>query len=695
MVRFLGFIIVLIFVLSSCLINEQQPLNEPPTMSAADPDSQIVITAEPGTPEAEAGEPETAPTISLILTEIPLTRVAENPPVQQTESIKNLEEESTRLLSAILPPVRDDFRLASIFRGVKEGNARAPSISELSLDIGTREKFKVLNVVDNTIGEIDAELLAVSDHAYFWFDIGPASPIPDQEKLLESAAAFDAIYETVVQHFGSESNPGIDGDPRLYIVNASPIALCGVTEDTADQCFLSGLVQPADLLPTSVDPRSNEHEMFVMNNYRFGNDYYLGVLAHEFRHMIEDNYDLADTDWEKEGSATLAAQLAGYPSGGIERGNMFLTNPDQQLNSWVEENTAPYYGQGYLLNRYIYDQLGEDLYLKFATSPLPGLKAIDSIAAENGLNLDGNSLWFDWLTALAIHDQPGIPDKYKFSSFGLDTARMTPVITVPSAVTENVSQYAADYYELPVDAKSFEFSGSPFVSLLSTAPTSGERFWYAQRGNNSNPRLTREIDLSGVDRATLSYQVYSDLEYGYDFAYVSVSTDGGETWTPIIGDEMQGQNPADNPARSALTDRFYTGRSRQWLNETIDLSGYSGKKILLRFEIVTDPILTYSGLALDDISIPEIGFYDDVEKDDLSWQAEGFVRTGEYLTQKWHIRLITFNDGGVQVQELEANPSGQTGQMIDSSGASRNPILIVASSAPTTLVPAEYHLKIN
>ena len=597
-------------------------------------------------------------------------------------------------LAGSIPPERDDLRLAIAFRGLPDTALADVPILKEPLSVGVQQTFTIPNVVDNTVSDIEAELFAVSEYAYFWFDKGPGSVSPDQSELDHVAQTFDEIYVGTVDHFGSESNPGVDGDPRLHIVHASPIALCGVTEETADQCSLAGLVNSTDLLPDEIDPRSNEREMFVMNARRFGTDYYLGVLAHEFRHMIEDNYDKSDMDWEVEGSATLAAQLAGLPSGGIDRGNIFLEQPDQQLNSWPEEGTAPYYGQGYIFNRYIYDQLGEDLYRDFATSPLPGFKAIDAVAETNGLDFDSQSLWLDYLVALAIHDDPQAPAQFQFESTGLNTAALTSVSDLPAIYQEQVSQHAADYYELPEGVSSITFSGAADVSLLGVEPVAGDRYWFAQRANYSNPRLTNSFDLRELDQATLNYDVYVDIEQGYDFAYVSVSLDDGRTWIPLEGDQMQGLEPADNPAGSALADRFYTGRNRHWVNESIDISSYTGEEILLRFEYVTDPILTYGGLALDDITIPELDFFDGAEEDTAQWIAEGFTRATARIPQMWHLQHITYTEDGPQVQNLPVDSSGELFLTFESR-TQRPSILIVAATAPTTLEKATYELSVD
>jgi len=698
--RFQIISLVLFSLLTACIVDASPPVQELSQGQTETATPSSIPTGE-GTPivtnvadSTVSSTPSPLPSSSstpfqAATAEVPATTA---PPATATRSPK---EVVALELAESLPPERDDVRLAIAFHGLSESLiAEAPLVGG-PLPVGAMQSFTVPNVVDNTVSDIDAELLAVSEHAYFWFDKGPGSLVPNETELKTAAQTFDEIYEGVVYHFGSERNPGIDGDPRLHIVHASPIALCGVTEDTVDQCSLAGLVNSTDLLPAEVDPRSNEREMFMMNGRHFGTNYYLGVLAHEFRHMIEDNYGKADTDWEIEGSATLAAQLLGMQSGGVERGNMFLEYPDQQLNSWVEEGTAPYYGQGYLLNRYLYDRLGEDLYREFATNPLPGFKAVDAVAEAYDLDFDGESVWLDWLVALAIHDDPQAPEKYQFESTGLNTAVQTAVVDLPAIFREEVSQYAADYYEIPADTNSIIFAGDNEIPLLDAKRDSGDWIWYAQRANYSNPRLTRAFDLRNTEKATLIYDVYADIESGYDFAYASVSLDDGRTWLPLTGEQMQGLNQEDNPAGSALVERFYTGRTRQWVEERIDLTNYTGQEILLRFEYVTDPILTYSGLALDDIAIPEIDYFDDLESDSPGWLAEGFTRATISLPQTWHLQLITYGEEGLEVRRLPVDVDEELSLALDGDDIKQQSVLIVAATAPVTLERANYELRID
>lgn len=587
------------------------------------------------------------------------------------------------------PPVRDDVALAVAYKGAPGEGTGSPATAGESPAVGDAESFTILNIDSNVNVTIEAELLAASERAYFWFDTG-VSP-PEASELETVGSAFDQIYEQVVDGFGREESPGIDGDPRLHIVHGSPASLC----DEADRCGIAGYFSSRDALPRAVSEHSNERDMFVMNADTFGTGFYLNVLAHEFRHMIEDNYDKSDADWEIEGSAVLAEELAGFRESPISRGNAFLEDPDRQLNRWTDANTLPHYGQGYVLNRYIYDRLGPDLYRAFTQHPADGLAAVTAVAEANGLALTGESLWLDWLAALAIHNHPSAPERYRLGDGQLDTATMTEIDDSETLET-TVHQYAADYYRLHGNGTvNLEFEGSKRVPLLDIGAHSGEHYWYAQRVNYSHMQLTRAVDLSSVESATLNYSVYHDIEYSYDFAYVSVSSDGGETWQGLAAEQMQGRDPEDNSNESALTDRFYTGQSEGWIEESIDLSAFAGQEILLRFSYVTDPILTFGGLALDNISIPEIGFYDDAETPDAGWRAEGFTRASATLPQSWHLQLITFPDDVPTVSALPTDAAQTLTHSVNLEESGGEAILIVAATAPMTLEEGSYRLEIG
>ncbi len=657
-----------------------------------------VADADVDEPETEIVEPEPAATIAPTVAPLTPIEVLVFPeprdpfPLLAQENVTDAERETDQLLSTELPTARNDLDLAISYLGLDPSTELSP-IDNGELTVGTIAEFTIHNVDNNTDVLVTAELKAIGEHAYFWFDQTPGNPNPTDDMLQRATESFDLTYQLLTEAFGSDKPEGafdIDGDPRIHVFNASPQTICN-----PGGCGLLGYYSGRDALPIAVNPVSNQKDMFVMNGSQFGNGRYFTVLGHEFRHMIEFAYDQNDWDWEVEGSAMLAEDLLGSAGDGIGRANQFLNQPDQQLNRWSESSTIAHYGQGYLMNRYIYNRLGPDLYREFAQHPAPGFDAVTAVAAANGLDFTGLELWIDWLVAHVVHQQSGVDEKY-----GLPVGIQSPrTINLSIGMTESgtVAQYAADYFTIGDGSSEFtlKFTGSTHTPLMQTQPASGQRMWVANRTNQSQAQLTRAFDLTQVDTATLHYSVYRDIEIGYDFAYVSVSTDGGVTWQGLSGAGMDGVDPADDPSNDAFTERYYTGRNfdGSWIDEVIDLSLYAGQMVHVRFEYVTDPILTYEGIAIDNIAIPEIGFIDDVETGNTGWDVNGFVPATGYLPQIWQVQILTFADGKFQVSRLEFDSFNRGELVVPATGSAA--VVIVSASSPMTLQPAHYQLVLE
>jgi immune inhibitor A len=71
----------------------------------------------------------------------------------------------------------------------------------------------------------------------------------------------------------------------------------------------------------------------------------------------------------------------------------------------------------------------------------------------------------------------------------------------------------------------------------------------------------------------------------------------------------------------------------------VNLSAYAGKKVLLRFEQVTDDATSLTGFAVDNIEVPELGFRDGADTDS-SWTVEGFKRIEGPRPQQFIVQVI-------------------------------------------------------
>jgi bacillopeptidase F (M6 metalloprotease family) len=231
------------------------------------------------------------------------------------------------------------------------------------------------------------------------------------------------------------------------------------------------------------------------------------------------------------------------------------------------------------------------------------------------------------------------------------------------------------------------FKGSILARLTPVDPFSGEYAWYSNRGDESEFTLTRSFDLSQLDSATLSFKTWYELDPFSDFAYLEISTDQGETWE--IVETAHGE--VEDPYEVSL-GVGYTGSSVEWLTESIDLSQYSGQEIQLRFHVVSDLTVNRDGFQLDEISIPELGYFDGAEDDTGGWEARGFVRSSNFVPADWIVWLVTPGDPP-QVERIEMNPSQSAEFEIAGLGNEYSrAAVIVSPTAPTTTMELDYEL---
>ena len=117
----------------------------------------------------------------------------------------------------------------------------------------------------------------------------------------------------------------------------------------------------------------------------------------------------------------------------------------------------------------------------------------------------------------------------------------------------------------------------------------------------------------------------------------------------------------------------------------------------MRFEYVTDDGYNVQGLAIDDISIPELGYKDDAESD-TGWQANGFVRVDNKLPQDWYLAVVRFGDNGADVKPVPVSPSGDASFDIDGLGASgpyNKATLVIMGLTPHTIQHPTYDLSVR
>lgn len=354
---------------------------------------------------------------------------------------------------------------------------------------------------------------------------------------------------------------------------------------------------------------------------------FFGTTAHEFQHLIHDDNDSAEELWINEGMSDFAEFLCGYghPMGHV---NFFIDHPENSLVEWddhLDAETGPEtladYGQAYLFQLYLYDHYGQDFIQQLAKETKHGFESIEAVLDDYNAGIDFTELFRRFSIAVAI-DSPEPEDGiYEFESIDIN-------INFESAQEydkDGVPAWGGDYkiIEHASRIQSIKFDGidflqSPWIVVNDPEDETNQVFW-ANSGNEMDSQIVIPVDLSTVNEASLTFDHLAQIEQDWDFAFVQVSTDGGENWVSLTNENtVDTLVPEGYPAIRENLPGF-TGSTEGWTSETFDLTPYAGEEILLNFRYMTDWGTTEAGWFIDNINIPEINmFYDGGSLDDFS-----------------------------------------------------------------------------
>lgn len=508
---------------------------------------------------------------------------------------------------------------------------------------GDRREFWVTNTDTNESAQVEAVLRYISDHVYFWIEDGVTY---DDNEVRDLVDAFEEeMYPVNREFFGSEWSPGIDNDPHLYILYTRGMG-----------SSVAGYFSSADEYHPLAHEYSNAAEMFLLSadNVFLWETFTYGVLAHEFQHMIHWYRDRNETSWMNEGFSELAMLLTGYYESGFDL--EYIVNPDLQLNDWPNDSdaTRPHYGAGFLFLTYFLDRFGEDATKALVADANNGMSSIDGVLASiqaadaaTGEPIRADDLFADWAVTNYLLDSSVGDGRFTYRSYE-NASQVQPtemILDCPTSQEQRtVNQYGVDYilFDCTDGAYTLYFQGARQVGVVPADPYSGEYAFWSNKGDESDMRLTQSFDFSNVSGPlTLSYRTWYDLETDYDYLYLLSSQDNGQTWQFLITPGGTAEDPSGNSYGWGYNALSGGGDVSEWVEQSVDLSQFAGKQVLLRFEYVTDAAVNGEGFLLDDITIPETGYFSDFEQDDGGWQAEGWVRIRNILPQTYRLELIT------------------------------------------------------
>jgi immune inhibitor A len=555
-----------------------------------------------------------------------------------------------------------------------------------SYQVGDQEKFWVSNSDTAEHHQIDATLIYITPHSYFWAEDGVSVNENDVKALMDTFET--KIYLTDREFFGSELTPGVDGDPHIFVIYAN-----GLGSNVA------GYFNTTDAYNPLINEYSNAHETFMLSATQdLAAPYTYSTLAHEFVHMIQFASDSNDDTWITEGFAEVGSFINGYGAGGWDFA--YAEAPDLQLTDWLASGeNGVHYGQSFLYLTYFLDRFGEEATKALNTNPENGLVSVDDTLAQlnitdpqTGNVVTADDVFMDWAVALYLQDGSVGDGRYTYHNYpDAPQTGDTDIITNCSQATlaSQVNQYGIDYINLSCPGDfTLHFSGSTVSKLLPTDIHSGKYAFWSNKGDESNMTLTREFDFTNVNSSIeLSYWTWYIIEEDWDYLHVEASTDG-ETWEILTTPSGTAEDPSGNSYGWG-----YTGSTGDWIQERVDLSQFAGQKVQIRFEYVTDAAVHEDGFLMDDIQIEAINYQEDFEAGDGGWEAEGFVRLENVLPQTHRLTLITKGDT-TTVTQIPLN-ADQTAEVPLSLNSGEEAVLVVTGTTRFTRLPAAYQIEIE
>ncbi|WP_457558539.1 hypothetical protein [Candidatus Harpocratesius sp.] len=389
---------------------------------------------------------------------------------------------------------------------------------------------------------------------------------------------------------------------------------------------------------------------------------YAPTLAHEYQHLIHDDFNPLDGSWMNEGCSMFAEPLCGYniPWGDIEA---FLSTPDNSLTEWGDQggiNILADYGQAFMWAAYLADHFGAEFLSYFVQAGIPDVAGINNALNHFGYTETFDEIYLDWTLANLLHTDAIGDGKYNYQMFDLNTVDFLRIYSVNKPYLtqtgvdfgETVSylndktgyymlgSYGTDYIEIgnihDQFITHFDFDGDDYATKaaweLVDEDGDGDFEWYSTPSSpESDISIYTEVDLSNYgENPFLTFDTKYIIEPYWDYGFIQVSEDGGNTWISLENSYTNYDIVEDGYPEIAEQLPGLCGDSGGWINMGFDLSAFSGKVIQIQFRYMTDWGYEDPGWWIDNIAIN--GILIDNADDIISFIVPPAAETDFYVT---------------------------------------------------------------
>ena len=273
--------------------------------------------------------------------------------------------------------------------------------------------------------QICASKRGEGEHAHVWVEDEQWGPTVDQlgvdeilrrwdvETPAESVAPDQGIFEILTGVFG-EPPDVFDEDPKINILlyGMEPF---GTTE-------FDGYFRSTDMTAGST---SNRREMIHINTLtgRFiSSPYMIGVMAHEFHHMLQWRLDAEEETWLSESFSELAMILTGYLTD-LPAANSWSRNPRDPLLVDGVGNPVNY-GAAFLFGAYLYDRLSAAGVADLVADTADGAASVETAVRRVEADATFVGFFAEFAAAILVDDESLGDGRYGFLL--VDPSKPTP-----------------------------------------------------------------------------------------------------------------------------------------------------------------------------------------------------------------------------------------------------------------------------
>lgn len=436
----------------------------------------------------------------------------------------------------------------------------------IAYDLNATTQFWVTKAGHANPSQITAKLAAATLHINLWVEDG----LTYNANALQDTAANINLVMVLIRM--PENQGGIITQPqsRDEFLNADQIPIPDVDGDGRFNILFARdlnttgniIYNPVNSLPGQfvANGWTNQQDLFIVNtsatpSLELSDPTYISLIVRKFYSLAVETNNPAQAPWLREAESWYMWLQSQQLAIGANDFQTFFQTPDLPLTS-TDSNRNAITAVGQMFLNYLRQRFGDTVLRDVFSTQGSGFDQLTQVLAKHGVTdlvtdkpITGQDVFADFAMANALNSPIG-DTRYMYNTPAATGLRANSLGAQDFFNFQNqrfaVQQYGTNYLTLsatqPVSFQ-LSFDGAPTIPRLPMPDQPDNHFYWSGNGLNQNTSMSRTIDLSAVQSATLTFDAWHQLTEGWNYGYVSVSDDGGRTFKALVSNGTTTTNP--------------------------------------------------------------------------------------------------------------------------------------------------------